>query len=714
LRSGREEIETAVLLDPNKALLRSYMGKAYYEEKRDELALEQLSMAKALDANDPTAWYYESILLQSVNRPVEALQAQRKAIELNDNRGVYRSRQLLDQDEAARTASLGRIYNDLNFEQQARLQATNALLSDPASHSAHRLLADSYTGIAYLDAARQSELLQSKLTQPLNLDPLQPQLSNANLGLLDGNGPGDLSYNEYNPLFVRNGLALQVDALRTKDKTWADDIILAGLRDDLAFSVGQYHQETDLVGAEVGYKQDMVNGFLQYQIGANSAIQLEVARSEEDKGDVRQRLLPDFLSIGNLRVDNETTSVRLGFNGSLSDENKLLLSAIRRDVDFGSTEDITGFGSILQSGDREISLYESQVTGKGDMFAWLAGVGYQAEELDDVFEVTCASPFCVPWRDVGRKDLYQTKLYGYLTYRLSDAFSLTGGLTSVYEKVKAVSGESELRRSYPKFGFQWMPAAGHEVRFAAFRNRVSVMPTSLYETLEPTHVVGFNQLYDDQKTTDSENYGVAYSLELTDDLHTGVSALSRRLSTDVTVIDTLTNLSSLQRLDYDDRYASLWLNWAMFRQWALGVDYTYNHFSLEESVRAGDSNILAPDGVLDLSTHELSTSLRYFHPRGFVGSVVATYYDQDGEFIDRSGLARQHGEDRGAIIDLVASYRFPKRIGSVSIGVHNLFDNDLDYEDRNNVDVNASMYRSSPSSFSSERLLFAEVSFVFR
>jgi tetratricopeptide (TPR) repeat protein len=105
LRSGREEIETAVLLDPNKALLRSYMGKAYYEEKRDELALEQLSMAKALDANDPTAWYYESILLQSVNRPVEALQAQRKAIELNDNRGVYRSRQLLDQDEAARTAS---------------------------------------------------------------------------------------------------------------------------------------------------------------------------------------------------------------------------------------------------------------------------------------------------------------------------------------------------------------------------------------------------------------------------------------------------------------------------------------------------------------------------------------------------------------------------------------------------------------------------------
>ncbi|MEJ2407156.1 MAG: FecR domain-containing protein, partial [Candidatus Thiodiazotropha sp.] len=100
LAPGREAIETAVLLDPGNALLRSYLGKAYYEEKRDRLAYQQFTMAKQLDPYDPTAWFYESILLQSDSRPVEALQAQQQAIILNDNRGVYRSRQLLDQDEA--------------------------------------------------------------------------------------------------------------------------------------------------------------------------------------------------------------------------------------------------------------------------------------------------------------------------------------------------------------------------------------------------------------------------------------------------------------------------------------------------------------------------------------------------------------------------------------------------------------------------------------
>ena len=40
---------------------------------------------------------------------MEALHLQH-AIELNDNRAVYRSRLLLDADLAARSASLGRIY----------------------------------------------------------------------------------------------------------------------------------------------------------------------------------------------------------------------------------------------------------------------------------------------------------------------------------------------------------------------------------------------------------------------------------------------------------------------------------------------------------------------------------------------------------------------------------------------------------------------------
>jgi len=53
------------ILDPNSSLVHSYLGKAYYEEKRDALAESQLKTAKELDPLDPTAWFYDAIRKQS-------------------------------------------------------------------------------------------------------------------------------------------------------------------------------------------------------------------------------------------------------------------------------------------------------------------------------------------------------------------------------------------------------------------------------------------------------------------------------------------------------------------------------------------------------------------------------------------------------------------------------------------------------------------------
>lgn len=163
LRDGREQIEGAVLLDPNNSLLRSYLGKAYFEEKRDHLSSEQYALAKELDPNDPTPWLYDAILKQTENRPVEALHDLQKSMALNDNRAVFRSRELLDQDQAARGASLGRIYNDLGFEYAGINAATDALALDPSSSSAHRFLADVYATMPRRDIAAASQLLQAQL-----------------------------------------------------------------------------------------------------------------------------------------------------------------------------------------------------------------------------------------------------------------------------------------------------------------------------------------------------------------------------------------------------------------------------------------------------------------------------------------------------------------------------------------------------------------------
>ena len=64
-----------------------------------------MPLPRTLDPQDPTPYFYDAIQKQTTNRPVEALQDLQKAIELNDNRAVYRSRLLLDSDLAARSAS---------------------------------------------------------------------------------------------------------------------------------------------------------------------------------------------------------------------------------------------------------------------------------------------------------------------------------------------------------------------------------------------------------------------------------------------------------------------------------------------------------------------------------------------------------------------------------------------------------------------------------
>ncbi len=708
---GREAIETAVLLDPGNALLRSYLGKAYYEEKRDRLAYQQFSMAKQLDPNDPTAWFYESILLQSDNRPVEALQAQQQAIALNDNRGVYRSRQLLDQDEAARHAALGRIYSDLGFEQQARLQAIDALSQDPGNHSAHRLLADSYLGIANRDSVRLSELLQAKLSQPLSLDPLQPQLGNANLGLLDGAGPQDLAYQEYNPLFTRNGMALQLDAALGEHNTWSDDAIVAGLSDRFAFSVGQYHSETDLADNPFDYEQDIVNGFAQFALSNSTTIQIEASNSKEDKGDASQRLVPELIN-NNMHIENEVSTTRIGLNQSLPADIKLLLTAIRRNQDTKTAQQTPDLVD-QNDAERKSGLYESQIQGNTNPIVWLAGISRQT--LHDKATYTYDYPEFPGFGDVYSYDdeASQTRLYGYAYYDMHSLLSVSGGITLLKENQETVD---DTQKAYPKIGLKLSTGNGSEFHLAAFRNRTSVIRASQYETLEPSQIVGFNQLFDDIDMTDSWNYGLAYTGRFLENLHLGASSMYRKLTTPLEISDTsMPGLSSIQDLKYNDRYSNLWLNWTPSRSWALDIEYNYNRYNLEKAVHSLDEAqiVFSPDGILKLTTHRLPVTLSYFHTAGIITSLSTTYIDQKGSFVDLYGVPHD-GEDNGFVTDLAVSYRFKDRYGSISIGVKNLFDQDLQYEDRSSYDTDDPSATSAPSTFTSERAVYGTISLNFR
>ena len=102
-------MQTAATLEPQRAVLRSYLGKALSNTKDYRLAERELARAKEMDANDPTAWLYSALLEQQENRINEAVSEIEHSQDLNNNRSVFRSRLLLDQDRAVRSANLAAI-----------------------------------------------------------------------------------------------------------------------------------------------------------------------------------------------------------------------------------------------------------------------------------------------------------------------------------------------------------------------------------------------------------------------------------------------------------------------------------------------------------------------------------------------------------------------------------------------------------------------------
>ena len=327
LDEGGRDIEIAASLDPTNSIVRAYLGKLYYEEKRFPLDEREFEMAQELDPKDPTAFFYDAILKQTTNRPVEALQAMEQAIALNDNRAVYRSELLLDSDNASRSASLARIYTDLGFQQLALVEGYKSVNADPTNFSAHRFLSDTYSVLPRHEIARVSELLQSQLLQPINLTPLQPRLAVSNLALISSSGPGTASFSEFNPLFTGDGYTAQFTGMGGEHGTYAGDAVVAGLVGKGAFSFGYSGFQTDGFRVNGDQKDQIFNAFGQYDFTPQTSVQAEYRHRNTKQGDVALRFFESDFFPGE-RNNTETDMVRAGFRHTFSPGSIVLASVI--------------------------------------------------------------------------------------------------------------------------------------------------------------------------------------------------------------------------------------------------------------------------------------------------------------------------------------------------------------------------------------------------
>jgi hypothetical protein len=136
------------------------------------------------------------------------------------------------------------------------------------------------------DLARVSELLQSQLLQPINLTPVQPNLAESNLLILDGAGPSAPAFSEFNPLFSRNRLALQSSGIVGENSTFGDEVVQSGQWDNASYSLGQFHYETEGFRKNNDLRHDIYNAFIQIALSPHFSWQVEARHTDEEHGDV--------------------------------------------------------------------------------------------------------------------------------------------------------------------------------------------------------------------------------------------------------------------------------------------------------------------------------------------------------------------------------------------------------------------------------------------
>ncbi|MDG4597933.1 MAG: tetratricopeptide repeat protein [Candidatus Contendobacter sp.] len=633
------EMRQATLLEPMVSLYNSYLGKAFYEVKDDRRAQKYLDAAKQLDPRDPTPWFYNAIRLQSINRPIEAVQELQKSVELNDDRGVYRSRLLLDEDLAARAATLGRIYNEVGFTELGLQQGWQSVTRDPTNYSAHRLLADSYAALPGVEAARASELLQAQLLQPVNITPVSPRMAETKL-LIPSGGPITPSLYEFNPLFVQNQPTLFFSGLGGSQDTWGDELIVSGLGDRFSYSLGQLHYQSNGYRDNNDLKNDLYNLFAQVAVTPDFNLQAEYRHRETTSGDLRSQFDGSFFRFERRNINQDTA--RVGARYSLSPQTDLIASVIY--VDRDST--LQGLSYKLDTRS-EGTQAEAQLLYKAEPFNLITGLGGYSLNID--------------LTDQPNTKATQQNIYGYGYIKIPDNVIWTVGLS--YESDE--NPNANLNKLNPKLGVQWAINDQISLRAAAFQTVKRAFAAE--QTIEPTQVAGFNQLLDYVDTTVSKNYGAALDIRFNKQLFGGLGALRR--DNDVP-FGQLAVPEFYEVVSSQNNLYNAYLNWLPSQNWALSASLLYETLKPDQ-----DCLFCLYFYPAELKTLSMPLNLRYFDPSGFFAGLGIVYVNQEIQVLDPESLTLSPTQNENfTLINVGLGYRFPKRWGIVALQVDNVFD----------------------------------------
>ena len=683
LIEGREHIEVAASLDPANALIRSYLGKAYFEEGQTGDASAQLELAKGLDPQDPTSWLYDAVLLQSLNQPAEAFENLTTANNLNDNTLVYRSRSLVDKSEAAGTLGLASIYADLGFQQLAVNEGSRSIAKDPTNFAAYRFLANSYEERERHESARRNILFQSTLLQPMTISPVQPEARESDLRILPGAGPSDPSVNEYTPLFDGDGLQLFGSILGGNQGTFGDRLVLSGLGGRAAFSLGQFHYQTDGFRTNADVKHDLYSLLIQAQPSPNLTLQAEYHDRQTEEGDLSLNFNPDnFNQL--LRKEIKSETPRLGMRFSPDRRSTLLMSVLRVNVEENELLPFSPEDTLISNLTEEGLSVLGQFTYQGEKYHHTIGADFYDLDVSLSREFDPCS--IEPCQLVDQNDTSTFgDVYYYADVKSNESLVWRVGIN--YSIIDDEAFRIDEKILGPRLGVRWDVSESLSLRSVIAKGIRKRRVADL--SMEPVVLAGFNQLYDDIAGTRYLNAGIGIDWHFDQSTTIGVEGHYRDLDVPRLILVEAADSVDTVSQDESQNEATIRAYWyhVVNKRFSLAFDLLVERFSRD--------NFLDPQGQLvsraplEVNTITMPITASYFNPSGLFLKGRISYVIQDLDFLppQENGFEepQSFNEDNEsfASLDLTVGYRIPRLKGDFRFEVNNLLDEDFLYQDQN-------------------------------
>jgi tetratricopeptide (TPR) repeat protein len=711
VQAGMGDLLMAAALEPNRALLRSYLGKAFERAGDGAEARRELALAMRFDPRDPTPWLYRALVNQQENRLIEAVGDLETSRALNDNRALYRSRFLLDRDQAVRRANLAALYRDAGLFDEGMREAARAVGVDYANASAHLFLANSYAQLRdpnwmalRYEAATLSEYLLANLMAPVGEAALSPAVSQQ----------------EYSRFFDRGGFGVQSTTEYMSRGDWRERAVQYGRLGRVAYALDVYSQTQPGDGPNQDLELVSYSATVHQQLGAQDTLYVRVAGQDLDAGDVRQHYDPAEAS-RDLRVrESLAPAILIGgrhewgpgaetliLAGWLQDEfvrseSGVFIPTLRRDRQgvYGVIPPALSRFAVSQEVTAATGSAEVQQIWQAGQQTLVAGARYQQGRLEAESDLVHEPPVfanleysaSLPETEA---DLRRASVYVYEHWEVADGLWLVGGvgydwlaLPDNIDLPPMTRERREEEQVSPKAGFLWQPFKNTTLR-GAYARSLGGLYWEQSLRIEPTQVAGFNQTFRNvipesvaglTPAAENDTGGVDLSQRLGRGTYLGVGAerLESGAWRTVGVFDSPASSpvaspgSTRERLRFDETTLTANLNQFLAREWSVGLRYRLSEAHLARDWPEVPPEALRSAHQSDTSRlHELDMSVNFTHPSGFFGQALARWFVQG----NTSTVEARPGDDLWQL-DVIVGYRFARRRAELRIGGLNLLDRD--------------------------------------